>query len=587
MVTTFIIVRAHMNNSGQSLEALFTSIAQANKAWYNNLLSLTKQKEVTPLVNMYQQFMDNAKSYLETNQNFYEDQLQMWQDFFKNNVSNTQLTSDKRFSDPDWVQNPFFACLKQSYFAFAKQLLEFIDNADIDEDNKYRMKFFMNQYLDAIAPSNFPLTNPQVLKGAVATNGKSLLDGMQNMLQDLQNGYIRMTDESKFAVGDNLAVTRGAIVFKNELIELIQYSATTAQVHEIPLLIIPPCINKYYILDLQEHNSYVKYLVDQGYTVYLVSWKSANKEINKYSWEDYANRGVIEAIKVCREISGKDKINTLGYCIGGVILTTAALYLKTEGHEWINSMTHLTAMLDHSEPGDIQFFIERDLITLEEAKVHLGGIMSGRIIAQTFSALRANELIWNYWVNNYLMGKTPEAFDILYWNNDVVDLPIPMHTFLLKHMYANNDLVNGKIILHHKKLDVHRLDYPMYLFAAQKDHIVPWISVYKTTKLATGNIRFVLGASGHTAGVINPVSNNKRNYWINEDTSGDSDTWFNNATEIPGSWWNDYSAWLANYSGKLIKAKKTLGNKDYKSLYDAPGEYIKAKAINVILAENT
>ncbi len=575
-----------MNNSNQGLDALFTSIAQANQAWYNNLLSLTTQQEPNPLLNMYQQFMDNTKLYLTGNNNFYDDQLKMWQDFFKNVADTKPVTSDKRFSDPDWIQNPFFACLKQSYFAFSKQLLEFIDKADIDDDNKYRIRFFMNQYLDAIAPSNFPLTNPQVLKGAVATNGKSLLDGMQNMLHDLQSGYIRMTDESKFAVGDNLAATKGAVVFKNELIELIQYTATTTQVREIPLLIIPPCINKYYILDLQEHNSYVKYLVDQGYTVYLVSWKSADKEISKYSWEDYASRGAIEAIRVCREISGRDKINTLGYCIGGIILTTAALYLKMEGHEWINSMTHLTAMLDHSEPGDIQFFIGRDLIKLEETKALSGGIMSGRIIAQTFSALRANELIWNYWVNNYLMGKTPEAFDILYWNNDVVDLPIPMHSFLLERMYANNDLVNGKIILHNKQLDVRELDYPMYLFAAQKDHIVPWVSAYKTTKLATGKIRFVLGASGHTAGVINPASSDKRNYWTNDDVSGDSETWFKHAKEMPGSWWKDYSAWLGTYSGELVKVKKSLGSKEFKPLFDAPGEYIKTKAMTIIMADS-
>ena len=551
-----------------------------------NLLLLTKQQEANPLLNIYQQFIDNAKFYLQTNNSFYEEQLKLWQEFFNNNTEHNQMMSDKRFSDPDWVQNPFFACLKQSYFAFSKQLLEFIENSDMNEENKYRMKFFMNQYLDAIAPSNFPLTNPQVLKGAVASNGKSLLDGMQNMLQDLQGGYIRMTDESKFAIGENLAITKGAVIFRNELIELIQYEATTPQVHDIPLLIIPPCINKYYILDLQEHNSYVKYLVDQGYTVYLVSWKSADKSISKYSWEDYANRGVIEAIKACREISSKDKINTLGYCIGGVILTTAALYLKMKGLDWINSMTHLTAMLDHSEPGDIQFFIGRDLIKLEESKASAGGIMSGRIIAQTFSALRANELIWNYWVNNYLMGKTPEAFDILFWNNDVVDLPVPMHSFLLERMYANNDLINGKIVLRNKKLDVHELDCPMYLFAAQKDHIVPWISAYKTTKLVSGNTRFVLGASGHTAGVINTASNNKRNYWVNDDVSTDSTTWFEHAKEMPGSWWKDYNIWLATYSGNMIAAKKTLGSKEYKPLCDAPGEYIKAKAMNIIIADS-
>ena len=577
----------------ENFEDLFSNLAKTSQSWFANLTGQQSKEPVNPaaasFVNMYQQFFQNTKTYLHTQQNFYQDQINLWQSFFKlehdHVAKEVAKPKDKRFADPEWEKNPFFAYLKQSYLNMSNYMVDFIAKSDMDEETKLRMKFFIRQYLDAISPSNFALTNPEVIKAVVDTGGMSLVDGMKNMVEDINNGYITMTDESHFAVGENLSVTAGKVIFRNELIELIQYTPSTAKVYERPLLIVPPCINKYYILDLQQNNSMVKYFVDQGYSVFLVSWKSADKSIRDYRWEEYANLGVIKSVEVIREISGEEKINTLGYCVGGIILTTACLLMKERNLDWINSLSHMTVMLDHEDPGDIKYFLDRDLLKLKEVQKHGGGIMSGRIIAQTFSALRANELVWNYWISNYLLGKTPQPFDILYWNNDAVDLPVLMHSFLLNRLYVQNDMVKGKLIIDGVKMDPTKLDYPAYLFAAQKDHIVPWTSAYKTTRYLKGDVRFVLGASGHTAGVVNPVSTDKRNYWINENLVEDSEEWFNKATEMPGSWWKDYTGWLVHLSGKQIAAKKTAGNKEYKPLIDAPGDYVKAKALSIIEAE--
>ncbi len=580
-----------MFKPAENFEELFSNLAKNSQSWFTSLLGQQAHTKpnTTTFIDMYKQFFDNTKSFLNYQQNFYQEQINMWQSFFKlerdHVAKEVSKPLDKRFSDPEWETNPFFAYLKQSYINMSSYLVDFVAKSDMDAETKLRMKFFINQYLDAISPSNFALTNPEVIKAVVETNGMSLVDGMKNMVEDINNGYITMTDESRFAVGENLAVTVGKVIFKNELIELIEYKPSTAKVHETPLLIVPPCINKYYILDLQQSNSMVKYLVDQGYTVFLVSWKSADKDMRAFRWEEYANLGVIKSIEVIREISGQNKINTLGYCVGGIILTTACLLLKSRKLDWINSLSHMTVMLDHEEPGDIKFFLDSDLMKLKETKTSGGGIMSGRIISQTFSALRANELIWNYWINNYLLGKTPQPFDILYWNNDAVDLPVLMHSFLLTRLYLNNDLVKDKLIIDGVKMDPSKLDYPSYLFAAQKDHIVPWTSAYKTTNYFKGNVRFVLGASGHTAGVVNPVSSDKRNYWVNDNLAKSSDEWFKNAKEMPGSWWKDFSAWLAPLSGKEIVAKKTLGSKVYKPIVDAPGDYVKARALPIVAAD--
>ena len=573
-------------------DELFGNLADSNKAWFENLVALSGGKAdqtSNPFFDMFQQFFANTRSYLENHTQFYQEQIALWSKIVEQNGAAVSTENkkpiDRRFADPDWENNPFFAYLKQSYLSVSQKLFDFISQADMDKESKFRMEFFMRQYIDALSPSNFALTNPEVVKAMIDSNGKSLADGMRNMMEDVQNGYIAMTDETQFAVGRNLAITPGSVVFRNELIEIIQYTPSTEKVYQIPLLIIPPCINKYYILDLQESNSMVRYLVEQGFSVFLISWKSADRAIKGFRFEEYANLGVIAALAAVRKISGQEKINTLGYCVGGVILTTAAIILKHRGHEWINTMGHMTTMLDHSEPGDIKAFLDRDLMKLREAKKHVGGVMSGRIISQTFSALRANELVWNYWVNNYLLGKTPQKFDLLYWNNDTVDLPVPMHSFLMENLYLDNMLVKGELTVDEQQMDLSVIDCPIYLFAAQKDHIVPWKSAYQSTQhLKSKEIRFVLGASGHTAGVVNPVSSDKRNYWINDKIVENPEVWLTNAQEMPGSWWKDMMLWYKAHAGKQIKVAK-VGHKEFPVLCSAPGEFVCAKALSLMEAE--
>lgn len=583
-----------MFNQPPKFDELFNSLAESNKNWFDNLMKVSKgnvEEDKNPLLNAFQNFFGHTTSYLETQNRFYNEQLQMWSQIAEQasgksaEDGSAKKQIDRRFSDPDWEKNLFFSYIRQSYGSFAKHMSEFVEKTDADEDSKFRMKFFLQQYLDAIAPSNFALTNPEVIKAVIETNGKSLADGMKNMMEDIQNGYISMTDESEFEIGKNIVATEGAVIFRNDLIELIHYKPTTEKVYEVPLVIVPPCINKYYILDLQQSNSMVKYYVDQGYNVFLVSWKSADASIKNYRWEEYCNLGVIKAIEVVREFTKKPKVNTVGYCVGGAILTSAAILMKERGQDWVNSMLHMTTMLDYSNPGEIKVFLNNDLQKIRSRKTEIGGVMSGRIISQTFSALRANDLIWNYWVNNYLLGKTPQKFDILYWNSDVVDLPLPMHSFYMESLYYNNLFSKGEFVVDGVKMDLSKIDYPVYLFAAQKDHIVPWEAAYESVRLLpNAQIRFVLGASGHTAGVVNPVSSDKRNYWVNDNLPTTAGEWMSSSTSMPGSWWKDANQWLGAQSGKQIKAP-SVASKDYPELCAAPGEYVQARGLSIVEAE--
>ncbi len=579
-----------MSSQPPKFDELFANLANSGKSWFENMSkSYTNTAEPNPLLNTFQGFFGNTKGLLESQSKFYQEQLKLLSQFgeqAKASVNEVIHNKDKRFKDPEWQNNPFFSYLKQSYENFGQQIEEFVNSSEADDETKYRMKFFMDQYLHAISPTNFPITNPEAIKAMLESNGKSIADGMRNMMEDMQNGYITLTDESEFKIGGNLAVTPGSVIFRNELIELIHYAPTCEKVYETPLLIVPPCINKYYILDLQQENSMVKYYVEQGYNVFLISWKSADSSIKTFRWEEYVNLGVIAALDTIRKISKQEKVNTIGYCVGGVILTTAALILKHRGINWINSMLHMTTMLDYAHPGEIRVYLNRDMLAIREAKKKDSGVMSGRIISQTFSSLRANELIWNYWVNNYLLGKTPQKFDILFWNSDPVDLPLPMHSFYMENLYYNNAFVKGEFVVDDITMDLSQLDMPIYLFAALKDHIVPWHSAYESTKyLKNAQVRFVLGALGHTAGVVNPVSTDKRHYWVNDTLTEHAHTWFNHATEMPGSWWKDANQWLSEKSGKLIKAPK-IGSKDFPAIIDAPGEYVLAKALSVLDAQS-
>ncbi len=487
---------------------------------------------------------------------------------------------DRRFAAPEWAESPIFDYLRQAYLLNARYVRELVELVPTeDEKAKNKLRFLARQYADALAPSNFAATNPEFVKQALATKGASITTGIQNLIADLEKGRISMTDESVFEVGKNIATSEGSVVFENELIQLIQYKPLTAKVAKRPLLIVPPCINKYYILDLQPDNSLVRFAVEQGHTVFLVSWRNPKAELGHYSWNDYLEQGPIAAIGAVRDIAKVREFNVLGFCVGGTLLTSALAVLKARGENPATSLTLLTTFLDFSDTGDLAHFVDDRLISTWEATIGRGGLLSARELSTTFSALRPNDLIWNYVANNYLKGQKPAAFDLLYWNSDSTNLPGPMACWYLRNMYRDNALrVPGKLEMCGVKVDLAKLDMPVYLLATREDHIVPWQSAFQSTRLLAGPKRFVLGASGHIAGVVNPASKNKRSFWKNDDLSADAQGWLAGATEHNGSWWLDWAAWLEDFKGGEKAAPKKAGGNGYAEIEPAPGRYVKEKA---------
>ena len=496
---------------------------------------------------------------------------------------------DRRFSDPAWQANPVTKFMTAAYQLNADTLMGLAEAVESDAKTKARLRFAVEQWMAASAPSNFLAFNAEAQQKAIDTKGQSIAKGLANMMHDMRQGHVSMTDESQFEVGKNVATTEGAVVFENEYFQLLEYKPLTDKVYEKPFLLVPPCINKFYILDLQPENSVIRYTVAQGHHTFVLSWRNPDQSMSKKTWDDYIENAPIKAIEVVREITGAETINALGFCVGGTILETALSVLAARGEKPVSSVTLLTSLLDFTDTGILDIFIDETSVKYREAEMGKGGLLKGKELASTFSFLRPNDLVWNYVVGNYLKGDTPPPFDLLYWNSDSTNLPGPFYAWYLRNTYFENNLIKpGKVVVCGEKVDLGTLDMPVYIYGSREDHIVPIGGAYATTQILPGKKRFVMGASGHIAGVINPPAKKKRSYWTNDtltSTKAGGDKfpatqaeWQQGATEHPGSWWTDWSGWLQDNAGKQVAAPKGYGNRKYKALEPAPGSYVKAKA---------
>jgi polyhydroxyalkanoate synthase len=502
----------------------------------------------------------------------------------------TSDPGDRRFAAKEWNENPYFSYLKQSYLLASRFLSELAEGAELELREKERLRFAVKQWCDAMSPANFAATNPSVLREALGTQGESLTRGLANLIADTQRKRILQTDEAAFEVGGNLALTPGDVVYENDLIQLIQYramqdapSGAAPQVGKRPLVMVPPCINKFYILDLRPENSFVRHAVGQGHTVFMVSWRNVGPEQGHFDWDDYLEMGVLKAFDVARAITQADRVNALGFCVGGTLLAAALAVLAAKGEDKVESVTYLATMLDFEEPGQVRVFIDEKGIAAREAAIGKGGILPGADLASTFNALRANDLIWPYVVNNYLLGGTPAAFDILYWNADSTNLPGPMYCSYVRNTYLENKLrVPGAVRNCGVEVDLRRVDRPTFILATREDHIVPWRAAYRSLGLLGGEKQFVLGASGHIAGVINAPAGGRRSYWFSGSCPENPDDWLAQAREERGSWWPRWWAWLEPFKGgnedKTRDAPAQTGNAQYPAIEPAPGRYVKQRA---------
>jgi polyhydroxyalkanoate synthase len=543
----------------------------------------------------------------------------LWTDFFEHPERSAAPIGDARFSDPAWQENSLAAFMARGYLLNAEVLERMVESVQAEPKLKARLRFAVTQWLDAAAPSNFLAFNPKAQKRLVESRGQSLSAGLHNLFEDLAKGRISQADESAFDVGRNVATTVGAVVFENDVMQLIQYGALTPTVRARPLLIVPPCINKYYILDLQPQNSFIRYAVERGNTVFVLSWRNPGEELAHLGWDDYVERGPIAAIDTVRAITGAEQVNALGFCIGGTLLSTALAVMLGRGSNPVASLTLLASLLDFEDPGILGIFIDETHVCMREQTLGWGGLMSGRDLANTFSSLRANDLVWNYVVNNYLEGQSPPAFDLLYWNSDSTNLPGPMYAWYLRHAYLENALREpGRLRCCGQPLDLGRISVPTYAFGAREDHIVPWQAAYRSARVLTGvapgSLRFVLGASGHIAGTINPVSKNRRSYWAwDEDGAWDGapdhggafdgesapepggtpgagaraapepDAWLARAAEHAGSWWADWDRWLDAFGDGQRGAPADYGSARFPVIEAAPGRYVKQR-VDVVSA---
>lgn len=542
---------------------------------WNKALESFKKMEL-PDSKVPQISFDNDKL-MEIQKNYLEQATHLW----NQGLVSDPIVEDKRFKGPAWEQNPVASFSAALYLLNTKTLMAMTDALHADAKTQARIKYAVEQLSAATAPSNFLALNAEAQQKIIETKGESLTKGIQNLLHDMSQGHVSMTDESLFTVGENVATTEGSVVFENEFFQLIEYKPSTAQVHEVPFLLIPPCINKYYILDLQPKNSFVKYCVDQGFRTFIVSWSNPKEDLDQASWNDYVEKGALKAIQVVKEIANVPQINALGFCVGGTMLTSALAVSAARKDDSVASATFLTTLVDFTHSGILDVFIDEAFVKYREAQFEDGGLMSGRDMASTFSFLRPNDLVWNYVVGNYLKGETPPAFDLLYWNSDATNLPGPMYAWYLRNTYLENNLIKpGKAKICGVPIDLNTIKVPVYIYGSREDHIVPIDASYASTQIFKGKKRFVMGASGHIAGVINPPASGKRSHWIGAENKfpASVDTWIKSATEHAGSWWTDWTQWLTQQSGKKVPAPKAPGRGRYKVIEPAPGRYVKVKA---------
>jgi len=519
----------------------------------------------------------------------WQDYMSLWQHSVQRILGNEAqpviepAKGDRRFRHDDWQQNFLYDYIKQSYLIAAKHLHQTVGGVQgLDDQTAAKVDFYTRQYIDALSPSNFLMTNPEVLRETVNSGGRNLVKGLNNLLDDLERGdgrqlRVRMTDPDAFRVGGNLAITPGKVVYQNELMQLIQYAPLTREVFRRPLLIVPPWINKFYILDMREKNSFVRWATAQGHTVFMVSWVNPDATFAQKTFDNYLLAGPLAALDAIEKATGEREVNAIGFCLGGTLLASALGYMAAVKDDRSRSATFMGTMIDFAEPGELEVFVDEQQVANLEKKMLARGYLEGAEMANTFNMLRANDLIWSFVVNNYLLGKDPFPFDLLYWNSDSTRMPAAMHSFYLRNMYLNNLLSKSAgIELNNVAIDLSKVKTPAYFISTIEDHIAPWKSTYTGARLFAGNVRFVLGGSGHIAGTINPPAANKYGYWTNAMFADTPQAWLDHATQHPGSWWNDWAQWIASYdSGKVAAREPGVG--ELKAIEDAPGSYVMVK----------
>jgi len=530
-------------------------------------------------MDLYSRMLSNPAGLAAFSTNLMVDYMQLWQSSWMKMLGvqtgpvAVPAKGDGRFKDDDWSSNFLFDYMKQSYLITARHIQHAVASVEgMSPESEKKVAFFTRQYVDALSPTNFALTNPQVLRETLASGGQNLLKGLDNLLGDIEKGGISMTDEKAFQLGRNVATTPGKVVFQTELMQLVQFLPTTQETYKTPLVIIPPWINKYYILDLRPSNSFIKWALDQGHTVFVLSWVNPDARLAQMGFEDYMKQGPLAALDAVEKATGESQVNFIGYCLGGTLLGATLGFLSEKKQiQKVKSATFFVSLLDFSAPGELGVFIDEAQVQNLEKKMNERGYLEGSEMASTFNLLRANDLVWSFVINNYLMGKDPFPFDLLYWNSDSTRMPARMHSFYLRNMYMKNLLgVPGGITLDGVPIDLSKVTVPAYFISTAEDHIAPWKTTYKGSRYLGGEVRFVLGGSGHIAGIVNPPAAKKYQYWTNESNPASAEDWFATATQHPGSWWEDWQAWIAARNG----GEKVPARDPGQPLEDAPGSYV-------------